>query len=105
MPSDANDDLKSLDDRLKKARGVPEKADGENNSPPNAAGRAWKMGIELVIAVVIGLALGKAIDDWLGTMPIALLTCLLLGFAAGIKNVIREANAMQKDMEDEISKD
>ncbi len=110
MSYDKNDDLATLDDRLKKARSVSQDgtnagSGGTDNAPPSAAGRAWKMGIELVIAVVLGLVLGKAIDDWLGTTPAALLVGLMIGFIAGIRNVIRQANAMQKAIEEEQSKD
>ena len=89
--------LKALDERLKKARGEPESI--MEDGVPSPVGAAWKLGIELVIGVVVGVILGSAIDDWMGTKPWGMLAMILLGFAAGIRNVIREATRMQKQME------
>lgn len=88
-------ELKALDDRLKKARSQDKPAAEEKDIPVSPAGAAWKLGIELVIAVVVGLMLGLAIDDWFDTRPVGMLVLIFLGFIAGVRNVIREAQAMQ----------
>ena len=45
--------------------------------------------MELVAALVVGVAIGWGIDRWLGTRPWGLLVFFFLGAAAGILNVYR----------------
>lgn len=51
--------------------------------------QAVKVASEFVAGVVVGGALGWGIDRFLGTSPWALIVFLLLGFAAGVLNVLR----------------
>ncbi|WP_286828858.1 MULTISPECIES: AtpZ/AtpI family protein [Kordiimonas] len=97
---DTEDDpkLKALEERLSQAR---QRAQGENaDDRPSPMGRAFRMGIDLVAGVGVGLIIGINLDGWLDTSPGFLITFLFLGFAAGIRNVIREANKMQREAED-----
>ena len=65
---------------------------GAKNLPPgNALGLALRVGVELVSALAIGLAIGWLLDAWLGTRPWLMLVFILLGGAAGILNVYRMA--------------
>lgn len=48
-----------------------------------------RIGVELVTAVVVSVALGWAIDRWLGTGPWVMLVMFFLGIAAGMLNVYR----------------
>ena len=88
-------DLEKLDQRLRKARGkAPEQkpAGGAQNQPPGKAlGLALRVGVELVSALAVGLAIGWLLDAWLGTRPWLMLVFILLGGAAGILNVYRMA--------------
>ncbi|MDR3372677.1 MAG: AtpZ/AtpI family protein [Ancalomicrobiaceae bacterium] len=52
-------------------------------------GEATKIASEFVAGVVVGAALGWFFDRWLGTSPFGLIVFLLLGFAAGVLNVLR----------------
>ncbi len=45
----------------------------------------------MVAGVLVGAGLGLLLDRWLGTSPWGLLVLLLLGFAAGVLNVMRAA--------------
>jgi ATP synthase protein I len=54
-------------------------------------GRAFRMVSEFVSAIIVGTALGFAIDAIFGTRPIFLIVLLLMGFAAGVLNVVRAA--------------
>lgn len=54
-------------------------------------GAAWRIGVELVAALVVGVGLGWLIDRWLGTGPWGLLILVVLGFAAGLLNAYRAA--------------
>ena len=60
-------------------------------------GRAFKLGTELVSAVVVGTIIGFILDNWFDTKPWLMIIFFFLGTAAGILNVIRTANKMQKE--------
>ena len=59
-------------------------------------GSAFKLGTELVAAVAVGTIIGFILDSWFDTKPWLILIFFFLGTAAGILNVIRTANRMQK---------
>lgn len=86
--------LDALQSRIDAVRGAPEEgmlADGNNGS------YAWKMALDLLGGVLVGLGLGYATDWWLGTKPFGMLFFLLLGSAAGFMNVVRSARRMQEN--------
>ncbi|MGQ0672349.1 MAG: AtpZ/AtpI family protein [Hyphomicrobium sp.] len=64
-----------------------------------AYGKASKIAIELVVGILVGGFLGRVFDTYLGTAPWLMVLFLLLGFAAGLMNVIRTARRMQAEME------
>ena len=53
--------------------------------------RGFRLSSELVAGVVVGAGVGWLIDRWLGISPWGLIIFLLLGFAAGVLNVMRSA--------------
>ncbi len=57
---------------------------------------AWRMTLELVVGAMIGAAMGWGLDVLFGTLPIFLIVFILLGFAAGIRTVIRSADELRK---------
>mgnify|MGYP001399195677 CR=1 FL=1 len=59
-------------------------------------GSAFRLGTELVAAVVVGTIIGFILDNWFGTKPWFIITFFFIGVIAGILNVIRVANNMQK---------
>jgi ATP synthase protein I len=65
---------------------------------PSAAGRGAAMGrgmriaTELVAGVIVGGVLGWYLDQWLGTKPWLFIVFFLLGTAAGMLNIIRQAS-------------
>jgi ATP synthase protein I len=94
---DRDPKLDALDERLSQAR---RKAQGAGaGDSPSPMGRAFRMGIDLVVGVGVGLLVGLNLDGWLDTSPLWLIVFVLLGFAAGIRNVIREAIKMQAEAE------
>ncbi len=56
--------------------------------------RGFRLSSELVAGVVVGAGLGWLIDRWLGVAPWGLMIFLLLGFAAGVLNVMRSAGVV-----------
>ncbi len=53
--------------------------------------RGFRLSSELIAGVVVGALLGWAFDRLLSTSPFGLIVFVLLGFAAGVLNVIRSA--------------
>ena len=84
-----------LKDRLKNAR-KRLKIEKENPQTSNF-GQAFKLSTELVAAVLVGTIIGFILDNWFDTKPWLLIIFFFLGAAAGIVNVIRTANQMQKE--------
>ena len=60
-------------------------------------GNAFRLGTELVAAVAVGTIIGFILDNWFDTKPWLMIIFFFLGTAAGILNVIRTANKMQKE--------
>jgi ATP synthase protein I len=48
------------------------------------------LGLTLVAATAIGVALGILVDRWLGSSPWGLVLGLLLGVTAGFRQVLRD---------------
>ncbi len=88
--------LADLDKRLAAARGTPEPARAPRAEEFNAASMAWRMVIELVMAIVIGGAMGWGLDSLFGTMPLFLIVFVMLGLAAGVRLVLRSAEEMNR---------
>jgi ATP synthase protein I len=90
--------LQSLEERLARARSAePAKPHGEEHY--SQANLAWRMVIELVAGLMIGFAIGYGIDWVLGTLPIFLVIFIFLGFAAGIRTMLRSAQEVQRKRE------
>ena len=68
----------------------------ENNKRGLFMGSAFRLGTELVAAVVVGTIIGFILDNWFDTKPWFIITFFFIGVIAGIMNVIRVAKNMQK---------
>jgi len=84
--------LQRLGDRLAQ-QGVSRKVEtgSSSKSDPSALARGFRLSTELVAGVLVGAFIGWALDRWLGISPWGMIVFLLLGFAAGVVNVIRAA--------------
>ena len=67
-----------------------------NNENSTFMGSAFKLGTELVSAVAVGTIIGFILDSWFDTKPWLIILFFFLGSIAGILNVIKVANRMQK---------
>jgi ATP synthase protein I len=95
MPDPTGEDpLKDLDARIKAAKMVsdPELKLDDHHS---GAHLAWRMVIELVAGIAIGFGIGYGLDASFGTLPIFLVSFILLGFVAGVKTMLRTAQEVQ----------
>ena len=57
----------------------------------DAMARGLKISAELIGGVVAGGGIGWLLDKWLGTFPWLFILFFLLGSAAGIMNIVRQA--------------
>ena len=88
--------LKRLGERLT-VTGRPSdsvSAPRQTNDPSQMA-RGFRLSTELVAGVLVGAMIGWLIDRWLGISPWGMMVFLLLGFAAGILNVMRAAGIVR----------
>lgn len=87
--------LDALDKRLEKAQVQKEAMSPKPKEKADSAfGQAYRIGMELVIAVVIGGFIGFLLDQWLGTAPWLMILFFFLGVAAGFLNVYKAAQKM-----------
>ena len=82
--------------RLKIAKSkIKEQELSDSKKRGSFMGNAFKLGTELVAAVVVGTIIGFILDSWFDTKPWLIIIFFFLGAAAGMLNVIRTANRMQ----------
>ena len=91
----------SFDDRLDAARrkqGLDPRSQDEaggnsglglSPSQGKTLGMGLRVGVELVSALAVAVAIGWFLDKWLGTKPFLLMLFFVLGGAAGVANVWR----------------
>ena len=87
--------LRKLDERIKqlKQADAPTQKMEDHHSQAHLA---WRMVIELVSGIVIGLGIGYGLDVLFGTIPIFLVLFVLLGFAAGVRVMLRSVKELQE---------
>ena len=56
----------------------------------------WRMVIELVTGMLLGVSMGMALDYIVGSEPIFLIVFSLLGFMAGVKTMMATAKKMNE---------
>jgi ATP synthase protein I len=90
--------LGSLDQRLSEIRGGRKietdqsgSGSGDGAARASAMGRGFQLSSELIAGVVVGALIGWGFDRLLSTSPFGMIVFLLLGFTAGVVNVIRSA--------------
>ncbi len=86
--------------RIKRAQGVrPAHAAAERmrQREMTGLGRGFRLGSEFVAAIFVGAGLGWGVDKLFGTTPWGIIILLLLGFAAGVLNVIRATAEMNAE--------
>ena len=91
IPEDFKTRLQIAKSKIKK------QAQSNDEKRGSFMGSAFKLGTELVAAVAVGTIFGFILDSWFGTKPWLIIIFFFLGAVAGMLNVIRTANRMQKE--------
>src|SRR5262245_41164478 len=96
--------LEGLDQRLSEIRGsrksgTGQPGDGRGDEAARASAMAvgFRLSSELVAGVIVGAAIGWGFDRLLSTSPFGLIVFFLLGFVAGVVNVVRSAGVASRD--------
>jgi ATP synthase protein I len=94
--------LGSLEHRLSEVRGSrnirtdqSEAESGDNNARASAMAMGFRLSSELIAGVAVGALMGWGFDRLLSTSPFGLIVFVLVGFTAGVLNVIRSAGVAQ----------
>lgn len=90
--------LRALGRKLDKAAA---EAKREEKAAPTSGGMqgmglAFRVAAEFASGVLVGSGLGWIFDRFLGTSPWGLIVLLLLGFAAGVLNVLRAVGTVSQ---------
>ena len=109
MSGNKGDDDGSFDERLRAAqlRQGPQTptsspvAPGQSLSP---LGVGLRVGVEMVSALMVAVAIGWWLDSLLHTRPFLLILFVLLGGAAGVANVWRQLMPKQKPAGEETER-
>jgi ATP synthase protein I len=97
------DDDAALQRRLRDLQGkLQERRTAEEAAAPKQRGsgaggmaQALRLGSEFVAGVLVGAAIGWAVDRLFDISPWGLIVFLLLGFAAGVLNVLRSTGLVK----------
>lgn len=87
--------LKALETKLDALKGRDKRKPG-GMAGAGGGEAAWRMVLELVTGMGLGLGLGFGLDALFGTKPIMMIIFVLLGFAAGIRTMLRTAAELGK---------
>ena len=96
--------MAQLEDKIANAKAVhrPQSQIEDHHSQAHAGCR---MVTELVAGLLIGFCIGYGLDSLFGTLPIFLVLFVLLGFAAGVKTMLRSAQDIQRAQSGQTDKD
>jgi ATP synthase protein I len=93
--------LGSLDQRLSEIRdtrnvraGQSGEGSGDRAARASAFARGFRLSSELIAGVIVGAGIGWGLDRLLSTSPWGLIVFFLLGFVAGVVNVVRSAGVV-----------
>ena len=92
--------LKRLGERLDQAHPGRPDTDAASVTDHSGFARGFRLSSELVAGVLVGAGLGWLIDKWLGTLPWGMFVFALVGFTAGVLNVMRQAGVVSGGVPD-----
>ena len=94
-----------LNDRIAKAQA---KIDAQERpalaSTGKGMGLGFRMASDFAAAVIVGVILGLGIDAVFKVSPWATIVCLMLGFIAGVRNVVSTAMKANRAPQGDVTK-
>ena len=93
----ATSDLEARIARARGQRAAEAATEQTRQGDMSGMSRGLRLGSEFVAAIIVGAGLGYIIDMFLPTRPWGLVVLLLLGFAAGVLNVVRATAQMNAE--------
>ncbi|MBR9862593.1 MAG: F0F1 ATP synthase subunit I [Rhodobacteraceae bacterium] len=89
------DRLNALEEKLLAKRKANEPAPAQEHHLSQAQA-GWRMVTELVVGLLLGFGLGYGLDRAFGTTPVLLVIFTMLGFAGGVRAMMRSAEEITK---------
>jgi ATP synthase protein I len=99
------DRLRALETQLQKVKGVEAPVQTNTVKGFSQGEVAWRMVIELVTGMLLGMAIGYGLDVLFGTLPVFLIIFSLFGFAAGVKTMLGSAKQLAQKAADDAARD
>jgi ATP synthase protein I len=97
--------LKALEEKLQKVKGKEPPPQTNTVKGFSQGEVAWRMVIELVTGMLLGMGIGYGLDVLFGTLPIFLIIFSLFGFAAGVKTMLGSAKQLARKAAEDAAKD
>ena len=88
--------LDALSRRVETHREASRPAESAEGQTGKGLALAWRLSSEFIAGVLTGAVLGWLVDRLAGTSPWGLVVLTLLGFAAGVYNMMRAVGAIPK---------
>ena len=95
MPNEPDSErLRALTARIDRIKGKPAGVKTNTVKGFSQGEVAWRMIIELVTGMLLGMGIGYGLDAVFNTLPLFLVIFSLIGFAAGIKTMLGTAKQL-----------
>ena len=91
MGQDQKESLAALEERIHAARHRDETKASSMRRDISAYNKGITYTLEFVSGALVGGFLGYYLDQWLGTLPVFFIICLILGLAASVLNIYKQA--------------
>jgi ATP synthase protein I len=98
--------LRALEARISKVKNAARPEKTQTGKAFSQGEVAWRMVIELVVGMLLGLSIGYGLDHVFGTQPILLVIFAMVGFAAGVRTMLGTAKqmAVRQTQQDEAAR-
>ncbi len=103
---EGEDRTDSLEDRRRRlgeqlaSHKTNDSSKGADGAAQSSYAKALQLSTEFVAAIFVGGLLGYLLDRFIGTTPWGMIVFLLLGFVAGVLNVLRSAGLVAENRPD-----
>ncbi len=92
----ATADLEARIARARQQSPAPAVAEPPRQGSMSGLSLGWRLGSEFFAAIIVGAGLGYLLDMFLPTRPWGMIVLLLLGFAAGVLNIVRASKELNE---------